>query len=201
MKATEKTKQSKITLRLNELERLGFSVQFVKIQSDNLQLNLQVIDSQLPEIISHLIYTKFKTGKSKMTDLVSEIIKLNPLKFMLSSGHPFYEYKIMNFLTESALGMTPEVVWTGKYDATGGIIIVKKDGDLVCYHIYNKNEFQAYLVNNTKLDQPSTSEDSTNPGFERPNNSRPRPKPYKYGWVYEEDGEFYIKLNLQIRFK
>lgn len=92
--------------------------------------------------------------------------------------------------------MTPETVWTGKYDATGGIIIVKENGDLVCYHIYNKTEFQDYLINNTKLEQASTSEDDNNPGFSK----ILKPKPYKFGWVYEETGELFIKLNLQIRF-
>lgn len=98
-------------------------------------------------------------------ELLTEINLQNPIGFDVSKGHPFYEYKIKNFLTENALGMTPETVWTGKYDATGGIIIVKVNGDLVCYHIYNKNEFQDYLINNTKFEQASTSEDDKNPGF------------------------------------
>ncbi|PZX95050.1 HpaII family restriction endonuclease [Flavobacterium aquariorum] len=187
---------SKIALRLNELEDLNCKIVFQKIQSDNLELNLQLIDSQLPEILSHLIYCKFKNGKSKLTDLLEEIKFKNPLGFNISKGHPFYDYKIKNFLTESALGMTPESVWTGKYDATGGIIIVKDNGDLVCYHIYNKNEFEDYLINHTKLEQASTSEDDLNPGFAK----NLSPKPYKYGWIYEENGELFIKLNLQIRF-
>lgn len=191
---------SKIALRLNELEDLNCKIVFQKIQSDNLELNLQLIDSQLPEILSHLIYCKFKNGKSKLTDLLGEIKLRNPLDFNISKGHPFYDYKIKNFLTESALGMTPESVWTGKYDATGGIIIVKDNGDLVCYHIYNKNEFEDYLINHTKLEQASTSEDDLNPGFAKSAKSKPAPKPYKYGWIYEENGELFIKLNLQIRF-
>lgn len=196
LRLTKGTKKSKITLRLNTLEELGFKYEFVRIQSENLHLNLQLIDSQLPEIISHLVYSKFNTGRSRITDLVSILNERNPLKFNLASGHPFYEYKIKNFLSEVALGMTPEAVFTGKYDATGGIIIVKEDGDIVCYHIYNKNEFQTYLINNTKLDQPATSEDNDNPGFEKVGKA----KPYKYGWVYEENNELFIKLNLQIRF-
>lgn len=195
-----KKSYSKIALRLNELEKLNCKIVFQKIQSDNLKLNLQLIDSQLPEILSYLIYYKYKDGKSKLTDLLQEIKTQNPLDFNISKGHPFYDYKIKNFLTESALGMTPQSVWTGKYDATGGIIIVKDSGEIVCYHIYNKNEFEDYLMNYTKLEQASTSEDSTNPGFEKSALSSPKPKPYKFGWIYEENGELFIKLNLQIRF-
>jgi len=196
LQLSQGNKNSKIAFRINKLESLNCKVVFHKIQSDNLQLNLKLIDSQLPEILAYLIYSKFKNGKSKLIDLIKEIKTQNPLAFDISKGHPFYEYKIKNFLTESALGMTPETVWTGKYDATGGIIIVKDNGDLVCYHIYNKNEFENYLVNHTKLEQASTSEDDMNPGFARITKS----KPYKFGWIYEENGELFLKLNLQIRF-
>lgn len=191
------SKRSKMSIRLSQLEAFNYEVIFDKIQSKNLRLNLQLIDSQLPEILAHLVYAKYKTGKSKLTDLLAEINSNNPLNFDLTKGHPFYEYKIKNFLTEIALGMMPETVWTGKYDATGGIIVVKQDGDLVCYHIYNKNEFQDYLINNTRFEQAATSEDDNNPGSPDPKSK----KSFKFGWVYEENGELFIKLNLQIRFK
>jgi hypothetical protein len=193
---SKETGNSKISLRIKELEKLKFQIKFQKIQSDNLQLNLTLIDSQLPELLANMVYSKYKEGISKLTDLLKEISIKNPLDFDISKGHPFYEYKIKNFLTESALGMTPESVWTGKYDATGGIIIVKDDGELVCYHIYNRNEFQDYLLNNTKLEQASTSEDENNAGFPK----TLKAKPYKFGWVYQDNNELYIKLNLQIRF-
>ena len=64
---------------------------------------------------------------------------------------------------------------------TGGIIIVKDDGDVVCYHIYNRNEFQEYLFNNTRLEQASISR-------------------YKFGNFYKENNKILFKLNLQIRF-
>lgn len=187
---------SKISIRIKELEKLGCKIKFHKIQSDNLELNLKLIDSQLPELLSQILLYKYKFGLPKLKNLLDKLTQENPLGFDLSKGHPFYEVKIKNFLTETALGMTPETVWTGIYDATGGIIIVKETGDLVCYHIYNRNEFQNYLLNNTKLDQASTSEDENNPGFAKISNS----KPYKFGWLYEESGELFIKLNLQIRF-
>lgn len=193
---TDTLVNSKISTRLRELEHLGFQINFHKIQSDNLQLNLELIDSRLPEIFAFMLWHKYRDGISNVAELLTFVNQYNPLGFNLSKGHPFYEYKVKTLLVDSALGMTPETVWTGKYDATGGIIIVKETGDLVCYHIYNRNEFENYLLNNTKLEQASTSEDVTNPGFA----SSIKPKPYKFGWVYEENGELFIKLNLQIRF-
>lgn len=75
----------------------------------------------------------------------------------------------------------PSVVWDGQYDATGGYLIVKEDGDVLCYHIYNKNEFENYLFNNTKLETASSGR-------------------HDFGSIYQENGDMYIKLNLQIRF-
>ena len=85
-------------------------------------------------------------------------------------------------LLDSALGMTPAKEWIGRYDANGGYLVVKKDGDIVCYHFYNRNDVEDYLYYNTR--------------FERASRSR-----YHFGSLYRgEDGVVYIKLNLQIRF-
>lgn len=84
-------------------------------------------------------------------------------------------------MTSSALGMTAATPWSGLYRATGGCIIAKEDGETLCYHAYNYNDFQDYLYNNTRIETPSTSR-------------------YDFGYVYKENGENYIKLNLQVRF-
>jgi len=172
----------KIANRIQKIRENGCSICFRNIQSDTLQLNLQLIDSDLPKILAELIILKYTSpGDSSIALLVNQLTVNNPLNFNLSQGHPFYEYKIKNFLTDSALGMTPAAKWNGNYDATGGLIIVKENGDLVCYHIYNHNEFQDYLFNNTRLEQASTSR-------------------YGFGDLYEENGKLFIKLNLQVRF-
>lgn len=175
------TSTPKITNRIDNLINSGAQFIYKDIFSNNLKLNLQLIDSDLPEILAHLVFYKYSLNTSNLQDLLRELNTKNPKQFDLSLGHPFYEYKIKNFLTDSALGMTPAALWTGKYDATGGIIIVKQNGDLVCYHIYNRNEFQDYLLNNTRLEQASTTR-------------------YGFGVVYDENGRFYMKLNLQVRF-
>jgi|TARA_B100000315_G_C14505661_1_gene554482 hypothetical protein len=172
----------KIVNRIKALLNDGFELSFKKIQSNTLELNLQLIDSDLPKILSELLLIKYSSkGLAQMPKIIEKIISTNPLEFDLSSGHPFYEYKLKKFLIDSALGMTPARIWTGQYDATGGIIIVKQDGELVCYHIYNRNEFQDYLLNNTRIEQASTSR-------------------YEFGSLYKDNDKIFMKLNLQIRF-
>lgn len=81
----------------------------------------------------------------------------------------------------SALGMTPATPWDGLLQVHGGYIIVREDGEIVCYHIYNQDAFRDYLFLNTRLETPSTTR-------------------YDFGKVYEQNGRCYLKLNLQIRF-
>jgi hypothetical protein len=154
---------------------------FFKTANQIFSNNLILIDSRLPEVLSDIVYEFYSSNKSKILDLVEKTTTKNPLGFDISNEHQFYEYKIKRFLTDIALGMMPSKVWTGQYDTTGGYLIVKDNGDILCYHIYNKNEFEDYLFNNTKLETASSSR-------------------HKFGEVYEENGQIYFKLNLQIRF-
>ena len=77
--------------------------------------------------------------------------------------------------------MVPSKVWNGKADATGGYIVVREDGEVLCYHLFNMNEFENYLLDNTRFETASTSR-------------------HGFGNIYKENEKYYIKLNLQIRF-
>jgi hypothetical protein len=173
--------RSKIMDRINSVLQSNGQFDFVKTERQIFSNNLILIDSKLPEILSQIVYEFYSSNKSSIADLVDNTNTKNPLNFDISNEHKFYEYKIKRFLTDIALGMMPSKVWTGQYDATGGYLIVKENGDVLCYHIYNRNEFENYLFNNTKLDTASSSR-------------------HNFGTVYEENGELYFKLNLQIRF-
>jgi hypothetical protein len=188
-------KGSKITNRLKALADLGCSLEFTAVQSKTFYLNMQLIDSDLPKIISYMLLYKYLYSTTKTIDLLNLVEEMNPMNYDTSSGHPFYKYKVRGLLYDYALGMTAETVWKGSYSTTGGIIIVKENGDVLCYHVYDKNVFQDYLLEKTYFEQASTGEDEDNPGHERSTG-----KKYYYGWIYKDGDEFYIKLNLQIRF-
>ena len=44
-----------------------------------------------------------------------------------------------------ALGMTASKAWQGKFNANGGFIVVKEDGDIVCCHFFDRNDLEDYL--------------------------------------------------------
>jgi len=173
--------RSKIMDRIVQVEQKGGSLEFVKTEKQIFSNNLILIDSLLPEILSQIVLDFYTSEYSSLRDLVNVTSDKNPLNFDIENEHKFYEYKIKRFLTDVALGMMPSIVWDGQYDATGGYLIVKENGDVLCYHIYNKNQFEDYLFYNTKLETASSTR-------------------HEFGSLYYEGEHLYLKLNLQVRF-
>ncbi|XPF94428.1 HpaII family restriction endonuclease [Colwellia sp. RE-S-Sl-9] len=188
--------KNKIGERFNSIESLGGG-KFKNIQSEILQLNLGLIDGDLPEILAYMLKIRFQTGNNRVNDLIEHLELKNPLSYNQLYDHPFYRYKIIRFLYDTALGMTPETVWNGEIKANGGIIVVKNDGDILAYHTYHKSKFEDYLLNNTCLEQPATSEDENDPGTEMTKDKYPDKKNiknFKFGWLYVEDEPFHLKF-------
>lgn len=174
--------RSKIKDRIEKITEFGGCLDFQKTESSIFGNNLVLIDSALPKIIAESLHLFFTSTFSTLVELTNHISVINPLDFNLETNHPFYSYKIKRFLTDIALGMMPSKVWTGELDATGGYLVVKENGEVLCYHIYNRNEFEDYLFANTKLETASSTR-------------------HDFGKIYEENRQLYFKLNLQIRFK
>ncbi|MEB2777477.1 HpaII family restriction endonuclease [Algoriphagus sp. D3-2-R+10] len=166
--------------RIERIIQLGYSIDFYSYEDSTFKLNLQLIDSDLPEIVAHIVLEKYINKITKITEVIEKLNGSNPMGYDLSQGHNFYEYRIVNFLIEAALGMTSKTVWSGVYDVVGGIIIVKPDKNLLCYHLIDFNKFRDYLKNSSRLDNPSGTK-------------------MNYGSVYKEDGKSFIKLNFQVK--
>jgi hypothetical protein len=173
---------NKIQNRISAILQKGGSLEFVKLENSIFQNNLVLIDSLLPEILAEMVLAFYTSKSSSVVDLVNVVKETNPNQYNTAFAHSFYEYKVKKFLTEAALGMTPAKVWTGIYDATGGYLVVKEDGDVLCYHIYHRNQFEDYLFANTKFETASSTR-------------------HEFGSIYESDGKHFINLNLQVRFK
>ena len=141
----------------------------------------------MPAILGNALLYRYIYSIKSLEEIAAKLEEVDPLNFYCggSGEQKMYEYKIKKFLVESAMGMTSERVWHGEYDSFGGVIVAKDDGDLVCFHIYDFNMFRTYLLQNTKLEQPSTGEDADNPG-----SARIGGKNYNFGWLYrDEEGQ------------
>lgn len=160
---------------IKAIREAGLNITFCGMDSETFHNNLSLIDSRLPEYISTILLSYYSREGNKFADLVSK----NFSEKSKESKQPVH--KIKEFLSTMALGMMPNTSWDGILTSLGGFLLVKKDGDVLCYYLYNINDFQEYLLNNTKLDTPSTTR-------------------YEIGKLIEEGGRAFIKLNLQVRF-
>lgn len=178
-----KTKQ-KIIDRFNAIKKKGGSFVFEKVDSLTFENNLILLDGALPEIISHLLLGQLKTGDNYVKDLTDLLVDENPIGYRTGqNAPPYYEYKVKQLLTAIALGMVPATSWKGIYDANGGYLVVKTDGDVLVYHFYDRNRFEDYLFHNAFLDRSSTTRND-------------------YGKIERaSDGSLLFKMNLQIRLK
>ena len=169
--------------RMQALIEKGYKLQYSDVEHQTFKNNLLFLDTCMPEFIAAcLICDSMPNSTSKIKDSVEIVAQQNPFGFTGSDVVAFYEHKMKVLLLDAALGMTPAKEWKGRYDANGGYLVVRRDGEIVCYHFYNRNDVEDYLYNNTR--------------FERGSRSR-----HHFGSLYHgDDGKVYIKLNLQIRF-
>ncbi len=170
--------------RMSAIYDAGCRLQYADIEHETFKNNLLFLDCCMPRFVAEcLLIDSLSDSVSDIKDAVKGVVAQNPFNFTGKNKGAFYEHKMKVLLLDAALGMTPAKEWNGRYDANGGYIVVRKDGEIVCYHFYNRNDVEDYLYCNTR--------------FERASRSR-----YKYGSLFRgADGNVYIRLNLQIRFK
>lgn len=175
--------RTKIIDRIAAIERKGGKLVFDKVDNDTFRRNLDMIDLGLGATIAQLLVEQFNTGARMFDELTDAIASSNPLGFDEADAVEVYTFKLKKLLTSAALGMMPSKKWSGKYDANGGYLVVKKDGEILCYHFYDQNRFEDFLFKNAYLERGKT-------------------RRHGYASLYRgEDGNVYFKLNLQIRLK
>lgn len=167
----------KLRDRLQAIAEAGGVLEFSHIESAVFTRNMRVIDSVMPDIFGNMLVDYYSGQGVTMTKLC----ELSGAKGLHGLDAPEIGYKVKSFLRAVALGMVPGREWSTRLSTYGGYIIVRDDGMLLCYHLYNDDDFRDYLFNSTKLDTPSTSR-------------------HDFGYLYEEGGEVFLKLNLQVRF-
>ncbi len=154
----------------------GAKIKFQKVESTIFKNNLQLIDSNLDKFLAEILYASYQMNQKNLKELICLLSKSK-------NKYNFYKKKITDLANAAAFGMYPSKTWNGTNDVNGGIILVTKTGevyllDLIYFeHIVNK-----YLFDNIKLDSPSSTR-------------------YKMFDIYKENGKYFFKLNLQIRFK
>lgn len=170
--------RNKILDRIQRIRSLG-RIKYCRACDSRFSRNLVLIDSLMDDIIGEALLYSYSTGEVDCEAIVDKLTENNPL----GCDNPiFYKFKFKKLLCSIALGMIPSKPWDGQDQANGGYIIVTESGEVLAYHIYNRDYFEQYLLRNTKFERGSTTR-------------------HKYASIYKENNKYYINLNLQIRFK
>ena len=164
--------------RISKIIEENGTLEYRNINNQIFEDNLVLIDSNMGTIIAETLLYFYKDGISNCNEMVEKLEQENPLNYGNVNA---YRYKFKKFLTAVALGIKHATVWDGLDETTGGYIVVTKEDNVLAYHIYNRNYFEEYLLSNTKYEIASTSR-------------------HDFGEVYSENGEDFIKLNVQVRF-
>lgn len=177
-------KKDKFGKIYDECRAGNYDVTWVDEKNNMLYQNLRLIDSSLPEILSHMLFYFYShKDSSPITLLTEKLIILNPLNLADEEKDVFYKKKIIEYIKACAFGMRPSERWNANNEINGGLLTVKKDGNIVCHHIlYDYNSLENYLYKNTKLDSPGSGK-------------------HKYGELFKKGDDIFFQLSLQLRYK
>ena len=168
--------RSKIKDRIQYIFEHNGEFVFHGMANQTFQQNLEMTDTNLPEIISGLLMIFFVgSGTRTVKDLIDAYTG-----FFKDRSSGLISKKVKDFLSNATLGMVPTREWNGS-ELGGGCIFVKDDGNLVCFTLYDMDEFKDYLVNNTRFETASTTR-------------------HKFGALYRQGDGLFFNLNLDIRF-
>jgi len=175
------TKFNKI---FEEYENNNYEIEWIDEDDNILYQNLRLIDSNLPKILAFIIFYYHSHERSSSIEFLTEkLIEYNPLDLSDEEKRTFYKNNISKFIETVTFGMTPNIKWDGNYVVSGGLLTVKKDGEILCHHVfYDDISLKNYLFKNTKLEGGSTSR-------------------HEYAQLYKQNDDIFFKLNLQLRFK
>lgn len=168
----------KIIDRMNAVFSRSRSVSFSEVDNNVFSTNMMLVDSRMAEIIAEALLIHYRDNVKSVREVVDILEEDNPLGFPAPG---FYRHKVKKFLCAIALGMQPASPWDGNDEANGGYVIVTSAGDVVAYHIYNRDHFEEYLFETTNFERGSTSR-------------------HGFADLYKDGRSTFMKLNLQIRF-
>lgn len=176
---------SKLKRRLEAIYNKGARIVYKDYESETFKNNLDIIDSGLPKLLADIVLLYFSSRRiSSSQDIISKIAEINPLNSKNANLHKYYQAKYTRLLESSALGMYPATPYDDSTDAKG-YVIVRDDGNIVCYSFYDRDMVRKHLFDNTKLDTPSSEKENRK----------------DYCKLYRNGGQLEIQLNFQIRWK
>ena len=210
---------------ISQIKR-DYQLELVGCKNEAFAQNISVVDSQMEEILSTavLIHSGFYGESTNEVKSIGNILStINPIN--LRNPQIFYTAKLKELLFDSFAGMTASTIWNGRKKITGGYIDVSRNGEMLYYRAISDDVFCNYLLNYTYFDRPDrgykfkialeqakayiegrtlTKEEIYNLTYKydkKTDKMVKRSPKGDFGYVYCKEGEYYIDINFQIRFR
>jgi len=173
--------------RIRTLKSAGCALNFISPCTEIAKRNLILSGGkELPEIVGEALKYFYWEGNATVGfapfgQAIDYVINSNPVNYSFDDVESIYKKKFSDLLYNMFTGMKLGRSWNGLSSVNGGYIVMKDDGDVLAYHSCIADEFKEFLL--TRL------------GFEAPSTSR-----HEYMKIFKENGKYYIKFNLQVRF-
>lgn len=163
------------------LSERGISMEFARTQNSAYEENLFLIRERMSQILAWCVKDRLIDSSNDfgVMETTQRMITENPLN--VPNPAIYYEKAIKDFLMAGFTGMTAAVKWDGKEQVNGGYIVVMDDGDVICYHSSDRESFRDYLYRNTYFEYVSKDK-------------------YKWSYITKIDDEYYLPLNVSVRF-
>ena len=174
--------------RMRYLKEKGCDLQYQKMCVDNAERNLVLSGGlEMPLIVANMLKVYYFEGEGKFETssllyALEKVVEENVAGYGFDNTESMYYRKLGTLLYDMFTGMRLSRAWDGRSSVNGGYIIAKNDGEVLAYHSCMADEFKDFLIKQL--------------GFESPSATR-----HKYMKIYKENNKYYLKLNLQVRFK
>lgn len=177
----DRKKWTSISRLYNEM---GWQARFIRANNPQTAKNLFYIRESMVNLLAWIYKRSLLErypGNDSFVVLTEQLKEENPL------GYPdvnVYEKVIKDFLYAGFSGMTSSRPWDGVEQINGGYIVVKRDGEVLCYHSSDREAFREYLFTQSHIEYVSQ-------------------KPDKYNWgkiQKDELGRYILRLNGSARF-
>lgn len=163
------------------LKEYAMDLEYVSTSKPVYTDNMVLIRDTMPQIMAWCVKDRLVDSDSAygVKETTERLIAANPLH--VGNPQALYEKVIKDFLMASFTGMTAGRSWDGREQVNGGYIVVMEDGDVLCYHSSDRESFRDYLYRNTHFEYVGTGK-------------------YNWGYIIKRDQDYYLPLNMSIRF-
>jgi type II restriction enzyme len=171
--------------RMKYLHDIGCDIRFVDTARPIANRNLVICGGiEMPHIVAGMLkkfYYDNLSSPTSIEDCIEYLAEKDVVGYGFDDLTQTYQGKVAQLLLNTFTGMRLGSKWDGRQAVNGGYIVVKNNGDVVAFHSTIADEFKDFLVAKMHMESPSHSR-------------------HKDMVIYKENGHYYLKLGLQLRF-